>query len=219
MSINRKTLTTEDINANPKILNGLHLKQSEVVFMSQFKDLLDGGIEFRLEDTPTLTPFDIVKIEKMIQAPLPEQYRDYLLHANGRNVNKHMTECDDSYCFKVFWPTNNGVFPDEEYRLFNNFFSYDEHAEFPTETLQYNLETWKEHLPKETLPIGRGPGGNYILIGFGEENKGKIYYWCIKSVNIMEQDDDTVAKAYLGFIANSFVEFIDGFVLCDTVDY
>ena len=181
--------------------------------------LLEQGIEF-FAGGPKLTAQDIKKIELMIEAPLPDQYRNYLLHANGGTLDKHMCKgFDDGYCSKVYWPKGNNIFPDEEYRMLNNFLEYNENPKYESETLYYNFMTWKEYLPQETLPIGRGPGGNYFLIGYGKKNVGKIYYWCIVSVNIMEHDDDTCAIAYDGFIADSFVEFIQTMVPCNMIDW
>jgi hypothetical protein len=86
--------------------------------MTHFQTLLDAGIEFYANefyaDSPELTAQDIGKIEMMIEAPLPDQYRNYLLHSNGGSLDKHITDYDDDYCFTIHWPKENNLTPNEE---------------------------------------------------------------------------------------------------------
>jgi hypothetical protein len=136
----------------------------------------------------------------MIQAPLPKQYRDYLLHANGGEINCHFTSNDiDGYAILVHWPKGNGIFDDEEYDIVQYFFDIERIMEY--------YKSWKQSLPEKTLVIGTNPGTTFYLIGFGRENKGKIYAWNIEYTNMME-DPDTAGYAVTGFIADSFVEFL-----------
>ena len=161
--------------------------------MEQFQTLLKNGIEFSSLG-PKVTLQDISEIEQMIQSPLPEQYRDYLLHFNGGRLSKIKGEKIDYPCSKVYW--SKEIETDAEYVILRDFFC-TVCPECTAGTLRYNFETWKEHLPEYTLPFGRGPGTGYFLIGYGAENRGKIYYWCYY-------------QRICGFIADSFVELIQG---------
>ena len=169
--------------------------------MEQFQTLLKNGIEFSARG-PKVTLQDIAEIEQMIQAPLPEQYRDYLLHANGGVLYKLKNEKIDYPCSKVYWPKE--IKTDAEYVILSDFLS-TVHPEFKTKTLRYSFETWKEHLPEYTLPFGHNPGTGYFLIGYGAENRGKIYYWCYY-------------QRICGFIADSFIELIQGIVPHTAID-
>lgn len=182
--------------------------------MAQFADLLKKGITFipfaPPSASPPLTPHDIGKWEQIINAPFPEQYRDYLLHCNGggmRVIPEHKFETE-SYCFTIKWP--EGVQDKTPNSLLGKFFMIQEiptgEKKF-TLTFDYNYNAWKEVLPPDTFPIATDPGGNYILIGLKGENKGKIYFWALESANPMDTPE-IAAYAYTGWIADSFVEFI-----------
>ena len=165
----------------------------------RFKDVLDKGITFD-SPHPPLTPQDIAKLETLIQDPLPDQYRDFLLHSNGGKINCHMTPKDiDGYATLIHWPKDNGMFPDEEYAIAQYLHNMQDIIDY--------YQSWKHSLPEHTLVIGTDPGTTFYLIGFGPENKGKIYAWYIVGTNRME-DPDTAGYAYTGFIADSFVEFL-----------
>jgi hypothetical protein len=39
------------------------------------------------------------------------------------------------------------------------------------------LKTYKNRIPKSTLPIGTSPGGDIVLLDVSEQNYGRILYW------------------------------------------
>jgi hypothetical protein len=178
--------------------------------MAQFKDLLEKGIVFIAEGKP-ISPLDIAHWERIINAPFPEQYRDYLLHANGGRLK--ITEnhkWTSHYGFDIRWPEGlEGKMPNSLLDYFFMLQEEEEDAEGFTITFSYNYNAWKEVLPPDTFPIANDPGGNYILIGLKGENKGKIYFWMLEAANAMEAPD-VAAYAYLGWVADSFVEFVLG---------
>ncbi len=165
----------------------------------RFQDLLDKGIEFPSEDPP-LTPQDIADLESLIQAPLPEDYRDYLLHANGGEIDLHFTKLNIyGYYTTAHWPKDNGIFEEEEVAHVQYFFALEKVVRY--------YKNWKDKLPADTLVIGTDPGGDFYLMGIGPQNRGKIYIWCFVMANRMEEPD-LMARAYLGFIADNFVELV-----------
>jgi hypothetical protein len=67
------------------------------------------------------------------------------------------------------------------------------------------------------MPIGQNFGEYFFLIGYGKKNAGKIYCW-IPTLDIVKQNEDTDIMEDCGFIANSFVEFIQSMVPCNLDD-
>lgn len=165
----------------------------------KFKDILEKGITFSSNSAP-VSPENLAELETIINGKISEEYRDFLLHTNGGEINCHFTEKDlDGYLTLIHWPKGNGIFNDEEYSIVQYFFDIDRIISYYNE--------WKEFLPEKTFIFAMDPGSTYYLIGFGPENRGKIYAWRIEDADAMEEPD-TEGYAYLGFIADSFVEFI-----------
>lgn len=165
----------------------------------RFQDLLDKGIMFPSENSP-LTPQDIANLETLIQAPLPEQYRDYLLHANGGEIEyPALGKNLNGYIATIHWPKDNGIFNDDEYTIVQYLHNLQQ--------ILWYYNEWNESLPPQTLVFATDPVTTFYLIGFGPENKGKIYAWRTVEENDPE-DEETSGYAYEGFMANSFVELI-----------
>ncbi len=164
-----------------------------------FNDLLKKGFKFTSE-RQKLQAHDIQDIELLINAKLPEQYRDYLLYTDGGAViNENLPKSYRGYATKIHWPKNNGIFPDEEYD--------DVMYLHSKEKIFFFYHNYKHDLPENTIVIGTDPGLTCYLIGVGKENSGKIYAWRIVPLNVYETGG-VAGKSYLGFIANSFVEWI-----------
>ena len=71
--------------------------------------------------------------------------------------------------------------------------------------LEYS-DTFEDRIPKDTIAIAFDPGGNLILLGTDETNNGKVFFW----MHSYETDEDEETDySNVGFIANSFNEFID----------
>ena len=175
----------------------------------QFQDLLNKGVTF-IPQGPPLAPQDIARWETIINAPFPEQYRDYLLHANGgaMRISPKHEETYDCYAFNITWP--EGLRGKTPRSLLGVFFSIQDiptGQEGFTLTFDYNYNAWKDVLPPNTFPIATDPGGHYLLIGLKGENRGKIYFWMLDSANPMDTPE-IAAYAYMGWVADSFVEFV-----------
>lgn len=177
-----------------------------------FADLLAGRYKFWARG-PKLAPQDVASLERMINAPLPGEYRDYLLHANGGIFVNEAVE-DDGYFVTVHWPKGNGIFPDEDDVLFGHFFWIDDSLTIAdveySETISYNYEIRKDFLPENTLPIAGDPGGGLFLIDFGKEKSGEVTYWRALHVNQLSlaENDHTLARAFQGQVADSFSNFV-----------
>jgi len=123
-----------------------------------FQDALDKGITFPSQHRK-LEQHDIADLEIIIQAKLPEQYADYLLHANGGGINCHVTSNDrHGYASVIHWPEGNGLFDDKEYTIVQYLFNIDWIVSYYKE--------WKEHIPPHTIVIGTDPGTTFYFFGY-----------------------------------------------------
>jgi hypothetical protein len=138
------------------------------------------------------SPTNIVEIkrfEELIQAKLPEDYKQFLLKNNGGHPIRK--------AFKLIEPINE---KNKEasiawfYALYNG-----EVCNITTE-----FRTSREQIPDELLPIAYGHGGE-ICLGVNGEYYGKLYYWTT-NYSFWTVDDYN----YLYLIANSFTDFING---------
>ncbi len=96
---------------------------------------------------------ELASLEQSLKIMLPEQYRKFLLKYNGGETPK--TE------FKIGRESSN----------VRAFFGLGDVAYCLTKKVK--LADWKKKL---LLPIAVDSFGNYIVIGVGEENYGKIYF-------------------------------------------
>lgn len=178
--------------------------------MKTFKDLLDAGITFKPLGA-SVTPQDIAALEAELRCKLPEQYREYLLYTNGGKLEKHMTDDDNGYYFTIQWPEAFAhLFPDDDDNMFAFFLALDNSQSLndpAVTTLRYGMVTWPFR-PKGTLHIANTAGGaDYILLGIGEHNYGKVILWRLVGTNRVESPD-VAAIAYETVLADSFVDFV-----------
>ena len=69
-----------------------------------------------------------------------------------------------------------------------------------------NNISFKGRIPKDTLAIASDPGDNLILMGVGDDNNGKIYFW-VKDHEV--EEGDTPGYDNICLLANSLPEFLD----------
>lgn len=147
--------------------------------------------------TDTLGPLPegaFEQAKKEIGSPLPEEHKRLLLRYNGGRT--------EPACFPVTWEGQSWAkrFP---YDTVHFLFGFREGS--PSDLLD-NLETYRGRIPDDTLPIGRDPGGNLLLIGFHGANTGKVYLW-LQDHEVEEGEVPDYSN--IGLIASSFDEFLD----------
>lgn len=80
----------------------------------------------------------------MISAPLSEQYRDYLMHANGGSIEiSGLPEALSGYGVLVNYSENNGYLPEEMYSIVQYLFD--------KRVIETYNNSWKASLPTDTL--------------------------------------------------------------------
>lgn len=127
----------------------------------------------------------LADFEKQINANLPEEYKQFLLFYNGGQPDK--TE-----------------FSTKKYgnSILQCFFGFD--TPYRTDNFDYILNTFKNRVPNDFLPIGRDMLGNLILIGIRQKYEGKIYFWW--------HENEGQKKAWLKnifSITKSFTDFFE----------
>jgi hypothetical protein len=150
---------------------------------------------------PKVTLEQVIEIEKTIGHQLPQQYKDFLLQFNGGEVSPD--------CFKVKYSGQEWAEGLEE-ALLRAFYSIPEHEYY---SFLENQEFYEGRVPADTILIADTPGRDKILLGIEGENTGKIFYWNGSyEVDEEEQAEEGFQADYsnVGFVANSFNEFLKG---------
>ncbi len=138
---------------------------------------------------------EIKKFEKLIQAKLPEDYKQFLLKHNGGHPIANG--------FELIKPINNKT---KEAGIDWFYSLYDEDiANISTEfnNISTRFKDSRDKIPDEILPIGDDSGGK-ICLGIQGDYYGKLYYWTTNWSWWSEDDYN-----YLYLIANSFTDFIN----------
>lgn len=132
---------------------------------------------------------DIISLESVLGAQLPDTYRKFLLLHNGGHPNPNV------------FPIHNN--PSDNRGQIDYFLC------IKVKDI-YNLPTWirryKNRIPHDLIPIAVDPGGNLICLSIMDINRGKIYFW-----DHEEEADDGNAPGYgnIYLITNTFDELLN----------
>ena len=140
---------------------------------------------------PSITEEQVRKFENLLERPLPDDYKRYLLHRNGgvmeaKNGSVYFIQSgtgDDYYIFCLF--------------------SID-HPKSDCD-LGSIWELCQGNFPYHFLAIGDTGGGDLYCISLGDDDYGQIYYWN-HEYEPYEPDYENCT-----LIANSFTEFAGSF--------
>lgn len=127
----------------------------------------------------------LANFEKQINANLPEDYKRFLILNNGGQPDK--TE----FTVKKYGSS-----------ILQRFFGFN--TPYKTDNFDYILNTFKNRVPDDFLPIGRDMLGNLVLLGTRKKYDGKIYFWW--------HENEGEKKAWLKnifSISKSFTDFFD----------
>jgi hypothetical protein len=137
----------------------------------------------------------ITAFEKEIDHKLPDDYREFLLKHNGGYPKPR--------AFDICWSTEEQKEEFTNSSLTGWFYHLDDEE---TSNLLKSFHMKRKWIPKDTIAIGYDAGGSEILLGTYGENRGKIFYWVNEAA---EEESDNPGYENVGFIANSFQEFLD----------
>lgn len=148
----------------------------------------------------------ITAIEKRLGTRLPEAYREFLAQYDGARPER---SADHVIAFRIQW---NGQSWADGFRTGFLRCLYTT-QDLPGISLSWAhndalFEQVRSLVPKETIPVGGDLGSNSILLGVSGDKRGKVFYW----VHDYAPTNDDAEPTYdnVGFIANSFTEFLEG---------
>lgn len=162
-----------------------------------------------VEPGPPVSPRDLEAFEARIGARLPDDYRAYLLRYNGAQPLLEGAE-QDGCVVRVRW---DGKAP----RASGSAASFEGFLGLlPAPGVVPDLaETWNEfrgRIPKETIPIGRDPGGSLFLLVLYGPSRGSILFWSRRYEGVEDAglaSESEGAYANVGFLAPSFTGLLD----------
>jgi hypothetical protein len=144
---------------------------------------------------PKLSEAEIDKAEIAIGVKFPSDYRSFLLRTNGGRPSP-----DE---FDILWEPDRSSLGWRR-SMVDWFLSiYDGQY---SNLVEYNTVDFRNRIPRDTIATAYDPGGNLILMGVGDDNNGKIFFW-VKDHEVEEGEVpgyDNVAP-----LANSLHEFLD----------
>lgn len=147
-----------------------------------------------MSDTgPRLSEEDLRRLESKIECRLPQQYMNFLLQHNGG--------LPEPSWFKIQWRGQEWAEGWEADTVEYFLSIYDE----PDANFLNYFETFEGRIPRDTIAIAFDPGGNLILLGTGDKNRGNVFFW-MHSYETYEDEEPDYSN--VGFVANSLDEFI-----------
>jgi len=143
----------------------------------------------------TPTADDLRNAERMIGRPLPEEYKRFLMEHNGGRPEPAE--------FKITWRGQDWA-DDWQTGMVHYFLAL--HDGELSNFFKY-FRTYQGRIPEDTVPIAYDPGGNLVLLGVGDTNMGRVFFW----VQDFEVEEGKIADyGNVGLVANRFNEFLDG---------
>ncbi|PWV64753.1 SMI1/KNR4 family protein [Plasticicumulans acidivorans] len=151
-----------------------------------------------------LSEEELCTFEAQIHTRLPPQLRSYYLRWNGGLPSPASIPMNSSVWVKVTWPVGSAAELIGPAVIFSKLFiiNSESHSDFLEA-----LNTFKNYIPDDYLCFSRDPGSSLFLIGIGESNFGKIFFWeygCHANIYEGEIPDDS----NIAYVADSFVEFL-----------
>jgi cell wall assembly regulator SMI1 len=116
------------------------------------------------ERGPVVTDADVRAFEQTLGAPLPQDYRDFLLAVNGGRTS------DEHVMFKL---------EDSEGEL-NELYALSE--------IMQTQKSLGDRLPHDVIPVGYDAGGNKVCIALRGTHRGEVWYFDI--INELPDDDE-----------------------------
>jgi hypothetical protein len=146
------------------------------------------------EEKPQIQEQDISNAEKALGCLLTDDYRGFLLQHNGGRPSLE--------AFNIRWD-GNALGEGWGASLVHFFLSiYDGKY---SNLLKYNTVTFRGRIPADTVAIAYDQGGNLILLGVGDDNRGRILFW-LKDHEVEEGEMPDYSN--VGFVADSFGAFL-----------
>jgi hypothetical protein len=126
------------------------------------------------------TESTLADVEQRLRAPLPGEYRKFLLDHDGLTLRYNNVEGHDDLSVRMFYNAEGG----------NQF------------SLRRNATVFAGRKPDGLLPIADDSYGNQFLLSLRGSDYGSVWFWDHE----LEDDDDL--DGALTFVASGFGEFV-----------
>jgi hypothetical protein len=147
-----------------------------------------------IESEKQLTKEDINNIENKLGLKLPVEYKQFLeLHNGGHPL-------------KDFYPLIEPIWGDKVRGGNADLAWFLAIYEGEYENFERTLNTMRNRIPKDLIPIARGSGGDLVCLCTQGDNYGKVYFWD-HNWEAEDGQEPTYDNVYL--VANSFTDFIN----------
>jgi hypothetical protein len=128
-----------------------------------------GDVSAPLEES------EIAAIESQIGVPLPDDYREFLLHHGG--VRFKGVSPDNPY---IVFRTSSKL-PKRVSKsgmlAFNQFFGKERNPKSDAKSIAWNARTLLGRMPDSVIPIGDDGMEGLICLGIKGAEAGKVYFW------------------------------------------
>jgi hypothetical protein len=144
--------------------------------------------------------------ELAIGATLPAELRNFMLRFNGGLP--YPEDIPESVSIHVRLRWNDGSPAIKYGRSANLERVYRVEGEPAVDLVRANRD-FRGRIPEDTITFGYDAGGNQFLIGIGEKNRGKIFFWA----KWWEADRDAgqmPSHDNVAVVADSFLHFLKG---------
>lgn len=168
-------------------------------------DFVLQGREFGVERSGmNVTLSDIDAFEAQIQTPLPTQLKDFYLRWNGGLPYPVEVPEDKSVWVRLHWNETTEAAHYGPAAPLESMFRIN--SDPPTDFLR-TWSDYKDRIPRDTLCFAGDPGGSLFLIGTGDHNLGRIYFWA-RSSEADRGSGELPDYKNIAYVADSFDDFL-----------
>ena len=159
------------------------------------KQYLDFTI-YQPQEAPTEAEID--EIEKLLGAKIPDDFLDFLNHANGGSMN---------YCIEVREVKDTlsfcSIFSSKKLKNYGH----------PYETFIYEILQSRKNLktPKEVLPFAVDGGGSILFLDLTEEGNGRV----VAFIHGLPEWTGSESNDTFMILATSFKDYLGKLFECD----
>lgn len=152
-------------------------------------------MKFKFATDPA-TEADIKAFEAEIEASLPDDYKTFLQDVNGGRPER--------MCFSPQWQGQSYA---NRYSLstVSELFGLRDDEGLD---LRDECENFDERIPGQTIPIGRDPGGNLIILVLNKDHLGAVHFWAMEH-EVDFEIGEVPDFSNIAFLATSFSEFLN----------
>ncbi|MCU7817264.1 MAG: SMI1/KNR4 family protein [Candidatus Thiodiazotropha sp. (ex Rostrolucina anterorostrata)] len=151
----------------------------------------------------------IIEVEKMIDARLPDDYRNYLLQNNGAKPRVEGYEKKPVFV-RLQWPEGEPAKAGGDEADLHDpqilLEKWKEWSDHDVLDIRWQIEHDEDSVPTDTMVIWCDSGSNFFLLGIRKHNYGKVFYQARSYLRF--DANDKVTHDAIAFVANSFTAFI-----------